>query len=104
MLSSFHRDHAGLVGNVVFKLGTEMLDHGAHRHGRSVAQGADGAALNVVRHRVQHVEVAGAALAVLDAIKPDWEADLARRTGRTVRRKPDAALSLIGGYAQAIPQ
>lgn len=40
--------------------------------------------------------------AVLDAIRPEWEAELARRTGRTVRRKPDPALALAGGFAQAI--
>lgn len=41
--------------------------------------------------------------AVLDAIKPEWEVELAQRTGRTVRRKPDPALALAGGFAQAVP-
>ncbi|CAH0495856.1 ribonuclease E/G [Novosphingobium sp. CECT 9465] len=40
---------------------------------------------------------------VLDAIKPEWEAELARRTGRTVRRQPEPKLALTGGHAQAVP-
>ena len=40
---------------------------------------------------------------VLDALEPAWEAELARRTGRTISRKSDPALALMGGFAQAIP-
>lgn len=67
------------------------------------------AAARILLRAAERVADPGALLlcahpAVLDAIRPEWEAELARRTGRTVRRKPDAALSLTGGYAQAIPQ
>lgn len=39
---------------------------------------------------------------VLEALQPAWEAELARRTARTVRRKADPALALTGGFAQAV--
>ncbi|MES2301047.1 MAG: ribonuclease E/G [Pseudomonadota bacterium] len=40
---------------------------------------------------------------VLGAITPAWDAELARRTGRIVRQKPDPKLALSGGFAQAVP-
>lgn len=40
---------------------------------------------------------------VLDALDPAWEADLTRRTGRSIRRKADPALALAGAFAQAVP-
>lgn len=40
---------------------------------------------------------------VLAAILPHWEAELASRTGRTIRRKEDPALALSGGFAQGVP-
>lgn len=39
----------------------------------------------------------------LDAMRPDWLEELARRTGRVVRLAPDPALALSGGFAQAVP-
>ena len=51
--SKVGRDHAGLVLYVVFEFVSVVLDHGAHRHGGGIAQGADGASLDVVGHRVQ---------------------------------------------------
>src|SRR5262245_33516789 len=50
------------------ELVAEMLDHGAHRHGRCIAERADGAALDVVGHGVQQVHVGGLALPPVDAV------------------------------------
>src|SRR5690242_15524352 len=61
-------DHALLVLDVVHELVAEVLDHGAHRHGRRVAERADRAALDVVGDRVEQLDVAHAALPVLDAV------------------------------------
>src|SRR5207248_2308183 len=66
--SDVRRHDAGLVFDVVDELVAEVLDHGAHRHGRRVAQCADGAALDVVGHRIQELDVAHLAVTVLDAI------------------------------------
>lgn len=43
-----------------------------------------------------------AAPPVLAALRPDWQAELARRTGRTIRLRPDPALAIGGGFAQAV--
>lgn len=40
---------------------------------------------------------------VLSHLGEDWLAELARRTGREVRTKPDPSLALDGGFAQAVP-
>lgn len=40
--------------------------------------------------------------AVRRAIRPEWEADLARRTGRMLRWDEQPALALAAGFAQAI--
>jgi len=41
--------------------------------------------------------------AVHDAMAPEWETELARRTGRIVRWNHDPALALEAGFAQAVP-
>src|SRR3954464_6931433 len=68
VLSDRGRNLAGLVFNVVNELAAEVLDHRAHRHRGGIAQRADGAALDVVGHGVQQVDVFHLSMAVLDAI------------------------------------
>ena len=40
---------------------------------------------------------------ILDAVTPAWEAELARRTGRVVRRRADIALGVHAAHVQAVP-
>src|SRR5215467_8423033 len=85
------RHDARLLFDVVDELVAEVLDHRAHRHRGRVAQCADRAALDVVGHRVQQVDVAHLSLPVLDAV------DHAPRPAGalTARRALSAALVLV---------
>ena len=64
----------------------------------------------IARHllrQAEHVETPGALLltihpAIAARIKPEWQAGLARRTGREVRIKVEPGLALEGGFAQAV--
>jgi hypothetical protein len=68
---------------------------------------ARAAALFLLR-QAEQVEEPGALLltchpAVEKALKPDWLAELARRTGREVRIAADPALAPRAAFAQAVP-
>lgn len=58
--------------------------------------------------QAENVQEAGAIQLTVNPVvaaklKPDWLAELARRTGRDIRLAPDPALAPEAGFAQAVP-
>lgn len=65
------------------------------------------AAARALLRQAESIEAPGTLLIrahprVLAAIREDWRADLARRTGRALAWESDPTLALAGGFAQAI--
>ncbi|MDR7102735.1 ribonuclease [Croceicoccus sp. BE223] len=72
------------------------------------AQDPVGCAVRLLLRRAERVEGAGTILltchpALPAAIRPEWQAELARRTGRMIRVEPDAALAPHAAFAQSVP-
>ncbi len=89
----------GFVQIVARSAGPSLL----HRH----AQDPVGCAVRLLLRRAEGVAGAGAILlachpAVAAAIRPEWQADLARRTGRAIHVEPDPALAPHAGFAQSV--
>ncbi|WP_454596974.1 ribonuclease [Qipengyuania sp. SM2507] len=66
-----------------------------------------GSAARLLLRRAEFVAEPGCLLltahpAVLARLQPEWQTDLARRTGRTVLTHSDPRLALEGGFAQAV--
>ena len=67
-----------------------------------------GAAARLLLRQAELVDAPGALLltchpAVEAALRPEWLADLAKRTGRELRIVTQPALALTGAFAQAVP-
>ena len=72
-----------------------------------VAHAPAGAAARLLMRRAEGLDGAGAILltahpAVQDKLKPGWLAELARRTGREIRRAAEPGLAIEGAHAQLV--
>jgi hypothetical protein len=72
-----------------------------------LARDRAGATARQLLRRAERIDGAGALLlaahpTVIAAIHPEWQGELARRTGRQLRWQSDPALALEGGYAQLV--
>ncbi|MCT2559650.1 ribonuclease [Tsuneonella sp. YG55] len=91
----------GFVQLVARSTGPSLLHRLAHHRAAAAAR--------LLLRRGEGTEGAGAIRltahsAVLAALRPEWLAELSRRTGREVRLEADHSLALDGGHAQIVPR
>jgi len=103
-LADWPHQHTAMNGfgfiQLVARLERASILHRLH-HDRA------GAAARLILRQAESIAAPGALLITLHpaaraAIRPEWESELARRTGRELRWHTDPALALAGGFAQAV--
>ncbi|MGN3975087.1 ribonuclease [Tsuneonella sp. SYSU-LHT278] len=91
----------GFIQIVARSTGPSLIQRLAHHRAPAAAR--------MLLRRAEGLEGAGTILltahsAVLAALRPEWLAELSRRTGRAVRIEADHTLALDGGHAQIVPR
>jgi ribonuclease G len=91
----------GFVQLVARSTGPSLLHRLAHHRAAAAAR--------LLLRRAEGLEGAGAIQltapsAALAALRPEWLAELSRRTGREIRLEADHSLALEGAHAQIVPR